>query len=407
MRLGATPCLLSANRIGRRAFVGTAAAALAFPGIARAVADKVRIGCITTLSTPAGYIGEDTRDALLLAINQGNGTLGGVPVELVVADDSLKPAQAKQVADRMMQSGTQILTGIVFSNLLEAVVPGIVAKDGFYISSNAAPATLAGAGCKPNYFSATNQNDLGSGACGLAANELGYKRMVVCAPNYQGGKDSIAGFKRTYKGEIIGEVFTRLDQTDFSVELGQIREFAPDAIYQFHPGGLGINFVKQYGGAGLNKTIPMMLGAYAMDARMLTATGNFAQDMMMSAAWSPLLDVPANKKFVADFRKAYGRIPTVYAAQAYDVALLIAYALKEAGSDLPKNNDKFRDALRHARIDSLRGNFGFTNNQNAMADFWLMKIEPTDDGTLMPKVLKKVVGMIPDPYASACPLPPV
>ena len=85
-------------------------------------AEPVRIGFITTLSTPAGYLGEDARDAFRLAMEQEGGKLGGIPVELVVEDDALQPAKGKQIIDRMSLNGISLYTGVMFSNVLAAVV---------------------------------------------------------------------------------------------------------------------------------------------------------------------------------------------------------------------------------------------------------------------------------------------
>ena len=239
-------------RLSRRVAL---ASALAMPAIvsgrrARAQTGKpVKIGMITTLSGPGGYLGGEIRDAFMLAVE--NDTLGGVPVQVIVEDDGLKPAQAKQIANRFLKSEqVRLFTGIVFSNVLEAIVPDVLDDDAIYVSPNAAPSSLAGKNCNKNYWVVSWQNDTLHEAAGANANRLGYKKMYVLAPNYQAGKDAITGFKRIFKGEIVGESYTRLDQTDFAPEMAQIRAAAPDAVFQFHPGGLGIAFMRQYQQAG-------------------------------------------------------------------------------------------------------------------------------------------------------------
>ena len=108
----------------------------------------VKIGMITTLSGPGGYLGQDIRDAFKLAIDMEGGKLGGVLVELVVEDDALKPGQGKQIAEKMLKTdGIKILTGIVFSNVAGATVPDIVDSGALYVSPNAAPSNFAGKEC--------------------------------------------------------------------------------------------------------------------------------------------------------------------------------------------------------------------------------------------------------------------
>lgn len=373
-------------------------------GGAAQAGEPVKIGFIATLSTPAGYIGEDERDAFNLAIKQGGGMLGGVPVQLVIEDDGLKPANAKQAADRMLQSGIKLFTGVNFSNVLAAVVPGVVRSGAFYVSLNPGPSNFAGEKCDQNYFVASYQNDAFHTAGGVAANELGYKRVALLAPNYQAGRDAIEGFKRTYKGEVAAEIYTKLDQSDFSVELARVRSLAPDAVYQFHPGGTGINFVKQYAAAGLNKTVPMLMPSFSMDARMIKATGEASLGAYTTGIWSQDSDNPQSKAFVRAFKEAYGRVPTDYAMQAYDTAQLIGAGLKATGGDLSRQAE-FRAALRQPAFASLRGKFSMNTNQHPVQDLYLMRIEKDADGNLAPHRVRKLVSDDKDAYAQFCKMP--
>jgi branched-chain amino acid transport system substrate-binding protein len=364
--------------------------------------DPVRIGFITTLSTPAGYLGEDARDAFRLAMDQEGGKLGGVPVELVVEDDGLQPAKGKQIIDRMSLDGISLYTGVMFSNVLAAVVNGATKGDSFYISTNAAPSNLAGAQCKPNYFAASYQNDVPHEMAGVAANDLGYKKMVILAPNYQAGRDALAGFKRTFKGEVT-EIYTKLNQLDFSVELARIRSLNPDAVFQFHPGGGGINFAKQYGSSGLSKSIPMVVPVFSMDERMLAATGNVAEGVNVVSGWNPQSDNPANQAFIKAFTEKYNRAPTMYAAQGYDTARLIGSALKATNGSI-KDPAAFRAALLEARFDSVRGDFRFGSNQHAVIDWHLLKVQAGADGKLVEVPVKTIAKAQVDSYAAKCAL---
>jgi branched-chain amino acid transport system substrate-binding protein len=361
--------------------------------------EPVRIGFITTLSTPAGYLGEDSRDGFQLAIDQEGGKLGGVPVKLIVEDDGLQPAKAKQIVDRMSLDGINLYSGVIFSNVLAAVV-NTATQDGFYISNNTGPSSLAGKQCKPNYFVASYQNDTIHEMAGKAANDLGYKKMVILAPNYQGGRDALEGFKRTYKGEVT-EIYTKLNQLDFSVELARVRSLAPDAIFEFHPGGAGINFAKQYAGSGLNKTIPMVVPVFSMDERMLAATGDMAKGMNIVSLWNPQSSNPANQAFVKAFTDKYKRVPTVYAAQTYDTARLIGAALKTVDGNV-KDQDAMRQALRNVKFDSIRGDFAFAKNQHAVIDWYLLRVEANADGKLVQVPVSTIARSQVDSFAAEC-----
>ncbi len=369
---------------------------------ASAQAKPVDIGFIGTLSTPAGYIGEDERDAFMLAVKEGGGKLGGVPVNVRVEDDALKPANAKQTADKMVQDGVRLFTGVNFSNVMAAVGPTVLNAGGFYVSLNAGPSNYAGKACNPNYFAVAFQNDSYADTAGIAANELGVKRVVVMAPNYQAGRDAVAGFKRAYKGEIAEEIYTKLDQSDFSVELARIRSLNPEAIFQFHPGGAGINLTKQFANSGLSDKIKMITPIYSMDDRMLAATGNASKGFYLSSLWSADLDNAQNKHFVDAFTKAYNRAPTAYAAQAYDTANLIASALKAVNGDITGRPDDFRAALRKADFASVRGKFKFGPNNHPIQDWYLLHIEPNADGKLIYKNVKVLARDHTDVHAADC-----
>lgn len=382
---------------------GAAALALALTACAAGAQGKpVDIGFIGTLSTPAGYIGEDERDAFMLAVKEGGGKLGGVAVNVRVEDDALKPANAKQTADRMVQDGVRLFTGVNFSNVMAAVGPTVLNAGGFYVSLNAGPSNYAGKACNPNYFAVAFQNDSYADTAGIAANELGVKRVVVMAPNYQAGRDAVAGFKRAYKGDIVEEIYTKLDQSDFSVELARIRALNPDAIFQFHPGGAGINLTKQFANSGLSDKIKMITPIYSMDERMLAATGTAGKGFYLSSLWSADLDNPQNKHFVEAFTKTYKRAPTAYAAQAYDTANLIASALKAVNGDIAGRADDFRNALRKADFASVRGKFKFGPNQHPIQDWYLLHIEADASGKLVYKNMKVLARDHTDVHAPNC-----
>ena len=382
--------------------IATLAAVCVLLAAVAASADPVKIGMITTLSTKAGYLGEDIRDGFKLAIDQEGGTLGGVAVELLVDDDGRDPGKAKQIADRYMKKDqVKIMTGIVFSNVALAVAPKVVRSDVVYISANAGPSDLAGKGCHPNYFSVSYQNDNLDEVVGQYATDAGIKNVYLLAPNYPAGKDHLAGFKRYFKGEISGEVYTKLGEADYAPEIANIRAAKPDAVFFFLPGGMGINFIKQYAQAGLNKEIPLLGPAFSFDERLLGAVGDAAVGVVNGSQWIQDMDNPANTQFVAAFRAAYGRTPTLYASQGYDAARLIGSALKATGGDVA-DLDALRAAVKKADFESVRGKFKFGVNNHPVQDFYVRKVVKTADGSFTNETLKKVFSDHVDAYAGLC-----
>ncbi|MBL0713256.1 MAG: ABC transporter substrate-binding protein [Desulfosarcina sp.] len=366
--------------------------------------EPVKIGMITTLSTKAGYLGEEIRDGFQLAIDQEGGKLGGVPVELLVDDDGRKPEKAKQIAERFIKRDkVKILTGIVFSNVAIAVVPKVVRQDVIYVSPNAGPSLLAGKGCHENYFNVAYQNDNLDEVVGKYVTEAGFKKVYLLAPNYPAGKDHLAGFKRYYKGAIAGEVYTKLGQSDYAAEIAALRAAKPDAVFFFLPGGMGINFIKQYAQAGLNQTIPVFGPAFSFDERLLQAVKDAALGVKNGSQWTHDLDNPANRQFVAAFRKAYGRTPTLYASQGYDAARLLGSALKQVGGDVAKL-DALRQAIRKADFPTVRGKFAFAPNQHPVQDLYIREVVKDASGTYTNKTLKAVFTDHSNVYVEQCKL---
>jgi branched-chain amino acid transport system substrate-binding protein len=379
-------------------FRRTLLAAIVASTVARAQ-DPVKIGFVTTLSGPGGYLGEDARDGFLLAVKEGGGALGGVPVQVLVEDDGLKPANAKQIATRFLKTDhAQIFTGTIFTNVALAMIGDILDSDAYWLGNNTAPNDYAGKDCAPTYFVSGWDETLHASA-GILANELGKKRLFLLAPNYQAGKQILAAVKGTFAGEIAGEIYTSLDQTDFSAEIAQIRAAAPDAVYEFQPGGLGINFLKQWAESGLKEKIPLVVAAPSLDPRLLAAVGDAATGMHIAANWNADLDNPANRAFVAAYRAAYNRPPTYYAANSYDTARMIGAALKASGG---KVDDGFRAALKRADFQSVRGHFAFAANQGPVQDWYELAVVRGDDGTLGLKTIRKIRDMAGGAYGDLC-----
>jgi len=339
-------------------------------GAGAAQAEPVTIGMITTLSGGGAGLGVDVRDGFLLALEQA----GNADIRLVVEDDAQRPETAVQIAERMIQSErADILTGIIWSNLAMAVVPSVVAQDIFYISPNAGPSPLAGANCHPNYFNAAWQNDTLHEAAGQTANELGYTNTFIMAPNYPAGTDALNGFKRYYQGTLAGELFTQVGQTDYAAEIAQIRAAGADSVFIFLPGGMGISFMRQYEQSGVD--LPIVSAGFSFDQDVLPAMGSAALGVINTGQWSPDLDNDANTAFVADFREAYGRMPSIYASQGFDTANLILSALETASVS---DQDAFREALRAADFNSVRGSFAFASNHHPIHRIYVREVVEVD-----------------------------
>jgi branched-chain amino acid transport system substrate-binding protein len=394
--------LLSSPSLHRSALALLLAAAL-LP--AAHAADQVKVGLLSTLSGPGAGLGVDIRDGFTLAIKHSGGKLGGLPAEVIVADDQQNPDVARQTAERMIKRDkVDFMTGIVFSNLMLAVGPPVFQSNTFYISANAGPSQLAGEQCNPFFFSASYQNDNLHEAVGKTVQDKGYKKVALLAPNYPAGKDALTGFKRFYQGEVVMEAYTPLAQLDYGSELSKMRAAKPDAVYIFLPGGLGINFIKQFAGAGLAKEMALFGPGFSADEDVIKAVGEPMLGMFNSSQWAHDLDNPANRKFVADFQQAYGRLPTLYAAQGYDAARLMDAAVRDAQGKL---DDKaaVRKALEAAKFDSVRGGFKFNTNHFPIQDYHLRLITKDAQGRITNRTQGTIFKAHADAYAGTCKMP--
>ncbi len=378
-------------RIKNMMALAVCVAAAATAGLADGHGGKVKVGMITTLSGGGAGLGIDVRDGFLLA------TKGSDMIETVIEDDQRKPDIAVGLADKLVQSEkVDVLTGIIWSNLAMAVVPSVTAQGKFYLSPNAGPSALAGRGCNPNYFNVSWQNDAFSEAAGAYLSNEGVGKVFLMAPNYPAGQDMMAGFKRFFKGEVTDEVYTQLGQTDYAAEIAQIRASDADQVYFFLPGGMGISFMKQYAGSGVDK--PVAGPAFSFDQGILGAIGEAALGVKNTAHWSKDLDVPGNAEFVAAFQAEYGRLPSLYAAQGYDTGLLLLSAAAKADV---KDADAFRAALKEADFQSVRGDFAFADNNHPIQTIYMREVVKEGD-----VVTNKVIGVAAsnhtDVYGADC-----
>jgi branched-chain amino acid transport system substrate-binding protein len=374
----------------------------AAPLAADAQQGKLKIGYIVTLSGPSAVLGQQSVNGFKLAVSDLGGKLGGREVEVIAVDDELKPDVAvTKVKGLIERDRVEFVVGPIFSNVLGAIHKPVIDSSTFLISPNAGTSTFAGKGCSPFFFVTSYQNDGSHEAVGKYAQDKGYKRVFLMAPNYQAGKDSLTGFKRHFKGEVVEEVYTPLGQLDFQAEIAKIAAAKPDALFTFMPGGMGVNLVRQYRQAGLADKVPF-LSAFTVDESTLPAQKDDAVGFIGGMTWAPNSPNAASKKFVAAYEAAYGgAVPGSYAMQAYDAALLIDSALKiTQGSTADKK--ALTAALRKADFTSLRGPFKFNVNGYPIQDFYVVKAAKRADGKYQTEIVQKVLANHADPYVGEC-----
>jgi len=362
----------------------------------------VKVGFSAPLSGPVASVGQDQYDGFMLGIESLQGKFGGQTVTVLKEDDQLKPELGNQIARKFIdRDKVDALVGLGFSNVLMASLPRIVESGTVAIATNAGPSPIAGAGCISNVFSTAWQNDGSAEAMGKYAQDAGYKKVFLLAPNYQAGKDFIAGFKRLYKGQVIDEIYTQVNQPDYSAEIAQVQAAGADAVFVFYPGGMGVNFVKQFSQAGLMKKLPL-LSAFTVDGTTLPSLRDAAVGSVSGAMWDVALKTPGNAEFVAAFRKKYDRTPSLYAAVGYDTARLLDIAVKKVNGKT-ENKAAFAAAVKAAgsELKSIRGPFSFNTNNMPVQNYYAFQAVK-DGGNVTVKQLGTPLTDHHDVYAAQC-----
>jgi branched-chain amino acid transport system substrate-binding protein len=387
----------------RYAFAAAMAAALAFAQPALAQQQKLKIGFITTLSGPQGIIGKHMRDSVELALDHLGRKVGGLETEVVYGDDQFKPDVGVQVAEQMLKRDqVDIMSGIIWSNVMMATVPVITGAGKIMVGTNAGASPLAGSQCNELYFSTSWNNDQSPEALGKHLQDSGVDELYVLAPNYQAGKDMVAGLKRYYKGKIVEEIYTKMGQLDYQAEITQLRARKPKAVFIFYPGGMGIQFIRQYVQAGLRDQIPLY-SVFTVDETTIPALKEAAVGQFEARFWTAEVDNPASKKYVADFRKKFGYTPSYYGAQSYDGIMLIDSAVRAVKGNV-KDTKGMVAAMRKANYKSIRGDFKFNNNHHPIQDFYLLKAvkDPKAPEGITMAIEKKVFEDHKDAYHQEC-----
>jgi len=368
-------------------------------------ADRLKIGFVSTLSGPAAATGIDTRDGFNLAIKLNGGRLGDLPADVLIADDAVNPDMARTAVERMLRRDrVDFMTGMVFSAVLLPVMPSILESGTFYLSSNTGPRDYAAEKCSPYFFSVAWQNEDIPAAMGKFVSERGFGKIALIAPNYAGGRETLDGFKRTLTGKH-EEIYTKLGQLDYAAELAQLRASKPEALFVFLPGGMGINFVKQFVASGLNKDMQLFVPNGMADEDMIRPLGELLLGTFNASHWAHDLDNDANRRFVSAFQAEYKRLPSLYAAQGYDTALLIDSAVRSVKGKI-EDKTAMRRALEAATFSSVRGAFRFNNNHYPIHDIFMRVVSRDSQGRITNRTQGKVVSNYQDPYASQCKMPP-
>ena len=341
-----------------KVMLAAALAASALSGAAFA-ADPIKIGVVTPSTGTFAPIGQQVRWALELAAKEINASGGimGRPVTLIVEDEETTPAAAVQKAEKLFQvDNVDFLTGTVNSGATLAVGQLAERNKKLATTSVSFADSITGDKCSPNVFRVNAR--AGQQSAALAAWLLKEKpkaKIYYLGPDYEMGRSTVAAFKANAEklgAQSVGEVFAPNDSKDYTQFFGQIRAARPEVMYISVAGNDTARLLTQMQDFGLLSSLQVVGASGTITSANIGAIGAAANGFATGAGYSPQIDTPENKKFVADFRAAYKADPDLYGADSYGTLYAYKAAVEKAGST---DTDKVRAALEGLTWNTPQG----------------------------------------------------
>ena len=355
--------------VTRRVFLAgvsaAAAGAAAGPWVhrARAQGGPLKLGVVLPYTGVYAELGVSITQGMKLVFAQENDIVAGRKIDMIQEDDEMKPPVGIRKMEKLIDSDkVDILTGPVHSGILMGMRDKVHNSKMILIVSNAGADAISRERCSKWIFRTSFSNWQPNQPMGGWVAKNVAKEAFLLAPNYQAGKDMMQAFKETFVpagGKVVAEDYPRLGETDYAPYLTKIKQSGVKVVYCFFSGTDAVNFVKQYDQFGLKKAAQLTGAGFLTEPDVLPAQGQSALGIITGHFYSPLLDNPTNKKFVKDFRAAYGgKVPDGFACQGYDTAQVIIRSVKALNGDT-QDRDKWVDAIAKVEFDSPRGRFRF------------------------------------------------
>jgi branched-chain amino acid transport system substrate-binding protein len=342
----------------------------------------IKIGVIAPLTGGAAQAGKDMTNGITMWLDENSQTMAGRKVEVIVEDSQGQPNVALTKLQKLVERDrVNVLVGELFAHIGYAMAPKVdeyripmlypvIAADDL---TQRKPAKWV---VRTGWSSSQPSHPFGE----YAAKTLGYKKIATIGIDYAFGWEVVGGFQKTFEengGQIIQKLWAPLNTTDFAPYLSQIRRDA-DAVFALMVSGSALRFPKQYQDAGLKARMPLIGGGTTFDEFVLSSLGDEAIGGMTPLIYSAALDTPANKKFVADYRKKYGKVPSYFSETSYTSTRWIAEAAKAIGGDV-EDREKFLGALRKVELtDTPRGPVKLDTHGNPIQNIYIRKVEKKD-----------------------------
>lgn len=370
----AAKCLGSARRL----LVAGAVLALAVvtTGAMAASQGPIKIGVMLPYSGTYAALGENITNGLKMAIAENDNKLGGREVKYVIIDAEADPSKAISNMQKLIAgANVDVVVGPVHSGVGMAMVKVARETDTLLLIPNAGFGAATGALCAPNIFRTSFTAWQTAYPMGKVAAERGYDKVVTMAWHYAFGIDSVKAFTAGFEkagGEVIEQLWVPYPQVQFQAQLTEIASLKPDAVFVFFAGGGAVKFVKDYAAAGLKDSIPLLGSGFLTDGT-LEAQGESAEGVVTTLHYAKTLDNPANKTFMAEYKKRFDDEPDVYAVQGYDTGQVLVQAFDKVNGNT-EDQQALIKAIESVNINSPRGDWSFSDAHQASQNIYLREV---------------------------------
>jgi branched-chain amino acid transport system substrate-binding protein len=363
---------------------------LAMPCSAFAAEKQITVGLLASLTGPMTFQGTAIQRGFTLAMEEAKYTVSGRPITVITEDEVVSPAVALTKTQKLIEKDhVDVLVGPVNSAAALAIRDYVVQQKVPWIVPLAMPEglTLPPLANKYTFRVQVIPTQANAPFAEWLVKNRNYRKMAAFGMDYPAGRDSVMAFKQGMegqKGQIVQEIFTPLNTPDYGPFLSQLKRDV-DAVYAWYAGADAIKFDSQWVDFGLKGKIPLTGFIGITEEVIMDSVKNLIQGHMTITPYTPTIDLPANKKFVAAYRAKYNADPALPSNNGYDAAKVILAAAESLQGDL-SDKEKLLAALSKVKLNTARGPIFFDDNGQVVADIFVC-VADMKDGRMQNNVI--------------------
>ncbi len=376
---------------------------LAILGAADAyAAEPIRIGFVTSLTGNVAHRADDFTEGFKLGLKNLGGRLGGLEVDLTLADDQSMAENAVIAAKRLIErERVHVISGSVTPETTQAVGNAIKGEGPIFISPAFGPVDLAGAGCRMGFFSLVPSDEGFAEALSNGFNAEAVRPLAALGPRQAEASRQVATLFISFQPDVALHE-AEPGQLAFDATLSALRSAKSRGIVVFQGGGAGVGFLRQLHRWNMKDGKTVFAAWPLLEPAHFSALGEAGLGVRSISPWADDPDNPVNKKFVADFEDEHRRQPSSFAALGYDLALLLDQAIRQQGGRVGDRTQLAR-AIAAVQVPGTRGLLRFYNNHFAATPLFLREGSRDPKGRLVAG-RKATLAVLPDRHSQACPI---